>query len=192
MKIPFFLSFIALFMFSVCRGITYEWDFGDGTTHSYDQNPTHVYQSPGTYQWTLTINDGGIIQVKNGSITISPRSGGFVFSGISSPQQAGVPFGITIHAVDDQGIILNGFNERVQLKTNLGSNSLSAVFRGPGAAFFGNGAADARGATRGAGVPQPRAGSIRQSGRAAARRPAGRGRPGRFPAAGDRIADYLQ
>ena len=38
---------------------TYAWDFGDGTT-SDQENPTHVYQAPGTYlvQLTLTSKDG--------------------------------------------------------------------------------------------------------------------------------------
>jgi PKD repeat protein len=40
--------------------ITWQWDFGDGTT-STDQNPTHSYSSEGTYTVTLTVwdNDGG-------------------------------------------------------------------------------------------------------------------------------------
>lgn len=37
-------------------GLVYEWDFGDGTTSS-QQNPTHVYDSNGTYIVTLTVTD---------------------------------------------------------------------------------------------------------------------------------------
>lgn len=37
----------------------YHWDFGDGNT-SYMQNPTYIYQNPGTYTVTLTVgNDSG-------------------------------------------------------------------------------------------------------------------------------------
>lgn len=35
---------------------SWEWSFGDGTT-STNQNPTHVYESNGTYQVTLTVKD---------------------------------------------------------------------------------------------------------------------------------------
>ena len=36
---------------------TYNWDFGDGSTPSSEKNPTHVYEKPGKYNYTLTITD---------------------------------------------------------------------------------------------------------------------------------------
>ncbi len=33
--------------------VTYDWDFGDGTTHGTDQFSQHTYSSPVTYSWTL-------------------------------------------------------------------------------------------------------------------------------------------
>lgn len=36
----------------------YEWDFGDGTTTSLQQNPTHTYAAPGVYTWKLTTTSG--------------------------------------------------------------------------------------------------------------------------------------
>ncbi|WP_375578882.1 FG-GAP-like repeat-containing protein [Marivirga tractuosa] len=36
----------------------YDWDFGDGNT-STDQNPTHAYNSSGTYEVTLDVSYGG-------------------------------------------------------------------------------------------------------------------------------------
>ncbi|MBE3072480.1 MAG: PKD domain-containing protein, partial [Acidobacteria bacterium] len=32
----------------------WDWDFGDGTSHSHAENPTHVYATPGTYTVSLT------------------------------------------------------------------------------------------------------------------------------------------
>jgi len=37
--------------------IVYDWDFGDGSLHSYDMNPIHLYADAGTYDVTLTIQD---------------------------------------------------------------------------------------------------------------------------------------
>ena len=34
----------------------WEWDFGDGSPRSYDQNPTHVYTEPGAYTVTLIVS----------------------------------------------------------------------------------------------------------------------------------------
>jgi len=48
----------------------YEWDFGDGSPVSYEQNPGHVYQQPGTFTWTLKVTTNGETCVKTGKITI--------------------------------------------------------------------------------------------------------------------------
>lgn len=36
---------------------TYHWNFGDGSTPSSEKNPTHIYEQPGKYNYTLTITD---------------------------------------------------------------------------------------------------------------------------------------
>ena len=36
---------------------SFSWDFGDGTTYSYNQNPTHTYEIPGTYTTTCSVSD---------------------------------------------------------------------------------------------------------------------------------------
>ena len=36
---------------------TYEWDFGDGSANSTQQNPIHQFDTPGTFWVTLTICD---------------------------------------------------------------------------------------------------------------------------------------
>lgn len=38
--------------------ITYEWDFGDGSAVSTDENPTHAYADEGTYIVSLTATNG--------------------------------------------------------------------------------------------------------------------------------------
>jgi PKD repeat protein len=38
--------------------ITWDWDFGDGTPHDNTQDPKHLYNTPGTYNVTLSVVDG--------------------------------------------------------------------------------------------------------------------------------------
>ncbi|MCH8319125.1 MAG: PKD domain-containing protein [Bacteroidetes bacterium] len=49
---------------SVGNNLTYLWDFGDGST-STQQTPTHTYNSFGTYNICLTVNDsiGGCVDI---------------------------------------------------------------------------------------------------------------------------------
>jgi gliding motility-associated-like protein len=47
---------IHFFDSSTGPGITYSWNFGDGTTSNL-QNPTHLYSSEGNYTVSLSIND---------------------------------------------------------------------------------------------------------------------------------------
>ena len=51
--------------------LTYDWDFGDGTS-STEENPGHVYESSGTFDVTLTITSASGTDTKNGSILILP------------------------------------------------------------------------------------------------------------------------
>ncbi|MEM7368481.1 MAG: PKD domain-containing protein [Bacteroidota bacterium] len=37
--------------------VSWIWDFGDGSPNSFDQNPTHAYDSAGFYDVTLTVTD---------------------------------------------------------------------------------------------------------------------------------------
>lgn len=48
--------------------IDYFWDFGDGTTYSGLQAPNHYYNSPGTYQVSLTLSQD---EVCNSPLTIT-------------------------------------------------------------------------------------------------------------------------
>jgi hypothetical protein len=51
-------------------GVSYRWDFGDGSPRSTQQDPVHSYAHPGTYTAHLTVTyadgstDTGTVQVK--------------------------------------------------------------------------------------------------------------------------------
>ncbi len=66
------VSFASTATPSNCTGSpTYDWDFGDGTTHGTAQNPTHTYAGANSYDWTLTVAVGGVTCTKTGTILVS-------------------------------------------------------------------------------------------------------------------------
>ncbi|QQS47372.1 MAG: hypothetical protein IPM66_01530 [Acidobacteriota bacterium] len=72
----------------------FDWNFGDGTPHSNQQNPNHTYSTAGTYTWTLTTS------VNSGSTLIDTVAGGF---GEGNPIRQS-PFGdMSAIARDPQG-----------------------------------------------------------------------------------------
>ncbi len=40
---------------SNCDHLQYDWDFGDGSVHSSEQNPNHLYAQTGVYEVTVTV-----------------------------------------------------------------------------------------------------------------------------------------
>jgi PKD repeat protein len=52
----------------------YEWDFGDGSEHSFEANPSHVYALQGNYTVTLTVIDDDNVTVTDTTwCDIAPR-----------------------------------------------------------------------------------------------------------------------
>lgn len=44
--------------------VSWDWDFGDGSPHSYVQNPSHVYTKAGLFSVTLTVFDGSVYDTR--------------------------------------------------------------------------------------------------------------------------------
>ena len=77
--------------------LTYDWDFGDGSVHSTDQNPNHVYSTENTYTITLTVtNAGGQSQVTHDVIVSSPSAPTAAFT--MNPNSG--PFPLTVNFID--------------------------------------------------------------------------------------------
>lgn len=51
--------------------ITYSWNFGNGETSIYE-NPEYTYMSPGTYEVTLSVTNGGGTTHKKETIVVKP------------------------------------------------------------------------------------------------------------------------
>jgi PKD repeat protein len=53
--------------------LTYQWDFGDGTPFSSQQNPVHTYATPGVFNVTLTImNSAGCVKDTTKAVLVNP------------------------------------------------------------------------------------------------------------------------
>lgn len=75
---------------SIGNFTAWEWNFGDGSVHSTEQNPSHTYNSAGNYTVTLTAYDGSYsdsetkenyIRVFNINVPqVLPNGGGFTRS----------------------------------------------------------------------------------------------------------------
>ena len=50
--------------------VSYDWDFGDNSAHSSQQNPSHTYTAIGIFHWTLRVASGGAMCTTTGTITI--------------------------------------------------------------------------------------------------------------------------
>lgn len=72
----------------------YDWNFGDGSAHSSQQNPTHTYTTAGTYTWTMTSS------ISSGSQMIDTIAGGLGEGAPSTKAPFGIPGAI---ARDPQG-----------------------------------------------------------------------------------------
>ena len=83
---------------STTQWSVWTWDFGDGST-SVIKNPTHVYESPGTYTVKMTVGSfGGYHTVtKNNYITVS-SSGGIVADFSANPTSGAAP--LTVEFTD--------------------------------------------------------------------------------------------
>ena len=70
------VSFTATSTLSACTGSpNYDWNFGDSTAHSSQQNPSHTYTAVGAYRWTLIVRTSeGAQCVKTGTIRVDPPS----------------------------------------------------------------------------------------------------------------------
>ncbi|MCJ7440976.1 MAG: PKD domain-containing protein [Thermoanaerobaculaceae bacterium] len=57
---------------SNCGGTpTFDWDFGDGSPHSSEQNPSHTYAFGGDLRWTLSVGLGGATCTTSGTIHVA-------------------------------------------------------------------------------------------------------------------------
>jgi gliding motility-associated-like protein len=86
---------------------TYAWKFGDGTT-STEENPVHVYATPGTYTVTLRITTNCFCRESSGSILVPdlPQPGSIAAAQTLCAGTAPAPLTSTASASSDAGLPL--------------------------------------------------------------------------------------
>ena len=109
--------------------VSYEWDFGDGSATSSEQNPSHIYEQNGTYTARLTVTDTTgktgtateTITVGNTrpEVTIDTPPNGSFFS-----FRGQISYSVTVTDPEDEAA--GGIDcSRVQVTTSLGHNEHS-------------------------------------------------------------------
>lgn len=70
--------------------LSYRWTFGDGGTAT-QQNPSHTYNTAGTFDWSVAVSGGGLTCTRSGSITVNAPP-----PVITSMNKLGNPFRINV------------------------------------------------------------------------------------------------
>jgi hypothetical protein len=52
--------------------VTFDWDFGDGSSHGTNQYPAHSYTLPGSYAWTVVSRCASAAATNSGVVVIQP------------------------------------------------------------------------------------------------------------------------
>ncbi|MGC8723272.1 MAG: PKD domain-containing protein [Acidobacteriota bacterium] len=81
---------------------TWDWKFGDGTAHKTVQNPSHTYQSAGTFQPVLTVTDSAGAQSQDKSLTITVSSALSV-AAAGAPLTGDAPLAVSFTATGSGG-----------------------------------------------------------------------------------------
>ena len=113
---PLNVNFSATATPSNCTGQpSYSWNFGDGQT-STQQNPSHTYNSAGTYNWTLTVSIGQTTCTKNGAVSVSGGGTGIDMTVGTASGSAGSNVTVTITTANN-GTSPAGYDGKVQYDT---------------------------------------------------------------------------
>ncbi|MDD4309958.1 MAG: PKD domain-containing protein, partial [Candidatus Cloacimonetes bacterium] len=115
---PNFSTMVQFNQFSLGAPQSYRWEFGDGST-SLEQNPSHIYNSSGFYNVSLTVSRGNNSDTKhllvnlsadnNVHLTLAGSPYYFASSiGISPSQDLTVDSGVVVNFAPNAGILVQG------------------------------------------------------------------------------------
>ncbi|MBN1221571.1 MAG: DUF11 domain-containing protein [Anaerolineae bacterium] len=85
---------------NITNGVTYLWNFADGSSPGSGANPNHIYTTVGTYTVVVAAYNNVSLVTATTVVTITPGPTVRFNLQANSPQTAGNPFTVTITAVD--------------------------------------------------------------------------------------------
>jgi len=95
------------------EGLTYEWDFGDGSATEYGADANHVYSEPNVYTVTLTVSDSPlsdddtcIITVRGSEIYVATDGNDLNLGSLNKPKATIV--GALDEIIEGESIVLRG------------------------------------------------------------------------------------
>jgi uncharacterized repeat protein (TIGR01451 family) len=106
---------------SITNGVTYTWNFGDGSPTGTGQTPVHTYTTVGTYTAVVTAANGVSTISTTTVVTITPGPVASFVLTATTPQTAGISFPITITAVDAYNNLVDTFNQSVTISDTTGT-----------------------------------------------------------------------
>ena len=113
--------------------VTFNWNFGDGSPASTNQFPTHVFNSSGVFNWSLTASVSNTIAGASGSITITAP---MALSLARSPSQLALAWPASSgDNILEQSPAL-GSDARWSAVTNASGTSCITIFDSSGNHFF--------------------------------------------------------
>ncbi len=68
---------------------TFDWDFGDTSSHSGAQKASHTYGSAGAYLWSVTASADGVSCRSTGTVAVDPSPTSWYIPGVAHAQGAG-------------------------------------------------------------------------------------------------------
>jgi PKD repeat protein len=110
-------------------GYTYNWNFGDGSTASSLQNPTHTYTSAGTFTATLTVSDSSApVTTASSTVNVTVSAVGNPLAAFASatPTSGQIPLSVAFTGTATGGTPAYGFS------WNFGDGSVTSTLQNPG------------------------------------------------------------
>jgi uncharacterized repeat protein (TIGR01451 family) len=105
----------------ITKGVTYTWNFDDGSPTGTGQTTNHTYTTVGIYTAVVTASNGVSTISTTTVVTITPGPIDHFALSATIPQTAGIPFPITIRAEDAYGNLVDTFNQAITINDTTGT-----------------------------------------------------------------------
>lgn len=123
---------------------TYYWDFDDGSS-DFEQNPTHTFPEPGTYQVCLVVTEGAVSyqQCKNVTVDFCSGTGVEAFETLSNftiyPNPANDALNLNLEFATQSDVVISIFNAQGQMIYSTNADHITEYTESIDVSGFSNG-----------------------------------------------------